>query len=192
MCSACGQCYFCVRASGSSVRNGGTASPGPASCHPPVAELDPGTTPSRVKATVGRLRVSSPAPAILNPRRGTALVPDASSYLSGSSTALDTIGNDGRSETHRRLDPLGWGPKGRWFKSSRPDQARARSGSGLSVSQRLRSGAETGAVVPAVVPTAEALIWGPKGRWLKSSRPNLPLWHGQVCRIRSLALRVPA
>jgi hypothetical protein len=31
------------------------------------------------------------------------------------------IGNDGRSETHRRLNPLGWGPKGRWFKSSRPD-----------------------------------------------------------------------
>jgi hypothetical protein len=30
-------------------------------------------------------------------------------------------GNDGRSETHRHLDPLGWGPKGRWFKSSRPD-----------------------------------------------------------------------
>jgi hypothetical protein len=31
------------------------------------------------------------------------------------------IGNDGRSETHRHLNPLGWGPKGRWFKSSRPD-----------------------------------------------------------------------
>jgi hypothetical protein len=31
------------------------------------------------------------------------------------------IGRDGRSETHRHLNPLGWGPKGRWFKSSRPD-----------------------------------------------------------------------
>ena len=31
------------------------------------------------------------------------------------------IGNDGRSETHRHLNPLGWGPKVRWFKSSRPD-----------------------------------------------------------------------
>ena len=31
------------------------------------------------------------------------------------------IGNYGRSETHRRVSPLGWGPKGRWFKSSRPD-----------------------------------------------------------------------
>jgi hypothetical protein len=31
------------------------------------------------------------------------------------------IGKDGRSETDRHLNPLGWGPKGRWFKSSRPD-----------------------------------------------------------------------
>ena len=31
------------------------------------------------------------------------------------------IGNDGRSEIERRSSPLGWGPKGRWFKSSRPD-----------------------------------------------------------------------
>jgi hypothetical protein len=30
------------------------------------------------------------------------------------------IGNDGRSGTHRHLNLLGWGPKGRWFKSSRP------------------------------------------------------------------------
>ena len=36
------------------------------------------------------------------------------------------IGKDGRSETHRRLNPLGWGPKGRWFKSSRPDSALTR------------------------------------------------------------------
>jgi hypothetical protein len=34
------------------------------------------------------------------------------------------IGNDGRSKTYRHLNPLGWGPKGRWFKSSRPDYGR--------------------------------------------------------------------
>jgi hypothetical protein len=31
------------------------------------------------------------------------------------------IGRGGRSGTHRHRLPLGWGPKGRWFKSSRPD-----------------------------------------------------------------------
>ena len=31
------------------------------------------------------------------------------------------IGRSGRSRTHRRPEPVGWGPKGRWFKSSRPD-----------------------------------------------------------------------
>jgi hypothetical protein len=32
-----------------------------------------------------------------------------------------TLGTRGRSGTHLHLSPLGWGPKGRWFKSSRPD-----------------------------------------------------------------------
>ena len=31
------------------------------------------------------------------------------------------IGRGGRFGTHRHRLPLGWGPKGRWFKSSRPD-----------------------------------------------------------------------
>ncbi len=31
-------------------------------------------------------------------------------------------GNDEHSQTLRRRLPVGWGPKGRWFKSSRPDQ----------------------------------------------------------------------
>jgi hypothetical protein len=31
------------------------------------------------------------------------------------------IGRGGRSGTHRHRLPPGWGPKGRWFKSSRPD-----------------------------------------------------------------------
>jgi hypothetical protein len=36
------------------------------------------------------------------------------------------IGRSGRSRTHRYLDPLGWGPKGREFKSRRPDYRKAR------------------------------------------------------------------
>jgi hypothetical protein len=31
-------------------------------------------------------------------------------------------GRSGRSWKQRHLNPLGWGPKGRWFKSNRPDQ----------------------------------------------------------------------
>jgi hypothetical protein len=31
------------------------------------------------------------------------------------------IGRSGRSRTHLHRLPVGWGPKGRWFKSSRPD-----------------------------------------------------------------------
>ena len=31
------------------------------------------------------------------------------------------MGCGGRSVTHRHRLPLGWGPKGRWFSSSRPD-----------------------------------------------------------------------
>ena len=89
-----------------------------------IAAVDEKQKPgSSCGRTVGRIRVGSQGRNDRLPlctSASTTLVLDASSYLSRS-TALDTIGNDGRSRTHRHLEPLGWGPKGRWFKSSRPD-----------------------------------------------------------------------
>ena len=58
--------------------------------------------------------------------RGTALVPTAASNESRLSMDGDD-GDDG--DAHGRIDARrfpGWGPSGRWFKSSRPDLARIR------------------------------------------------------------------
>ena len=41
------------------------------------------------------------------------------------------IGRSGHPWKHLTADPLGWGPKGRWFKSSRPDHLEAVSDAGL-------------------------------------------------------------
>jgi hypothetical protein len=54
-------------------------------------------------------------------RRGTAVVPTASSNASKASTSGGRWGRWARSWTHRRTRSLGWGPKGRRFKSDRPD-----------------------------------------------------------------------
>ena len=68
---------------------------------------------------------------------------------------------------------FGWGPKGRRFKSGRPDYAEARSGSGLS-------GFKTCHMSPQMVPwyqsryqAAKAWIWGTKGREFKFSTGQL-------------------
>jgi hypothetical protein len=58
-------------------------------------------------------------PRVLAPCTG--LVPDASSDVSRTSTDVDikdAVDAPGRINTE---PPVGWGPKGRWFKSSRPD-----------------------------------------------------------------------
>ena len=48
-----------------------------------------------------------------------------------------TLGTRGRSGTHLHLSPVGWGPKGRWFKSSRPDsEHRSRGRSALPIPGR--------------------------------------------------------
>jgi hypothetical protein len=83
------------------------------------------------------------------------------------------IGRDGRSGTHRHLNPLGWGPKGRWFKSSRPDLAKARFQSGLSTSRGCGARGGTGAVVPAAVPREARVDPPAEGHWFKSSDPTV-------------------
>ena len=73
---------------------------------------------SRMRAAFG-LEGSPDRRADCDPRRGIALVPDA--VLSVQIVqGPGRIGNDERSETHRHLNPLGWGPKGRWLKSVAP------------------------------------------------------------------------
>jgi hypothetical protein len=62
------------------------------------------------------------------------------------------IGRSGRSRTRLHAEPLGWGPKGRWFKSSRPDYPEARFRSGRSA---LKADARRGdhqASAPALSP----------------------------------------
>src|SRR4051812_31666816 len=61
------------------------------------------------------------------------------------------IARSGRWRTHRHDPPLGWGPKGRWFKSSRPDPVRGLRNVGHAVAVGPR-GVDPVAAVAAVVP----------------------------------------
>jgi hypothetical protein len=91
---------------------------------------------------------------------GTALVPTVTSYASRSSMRAEDGDARGRSETNRHPRPVGWGSKGRRFKSDRPDSSKARSRSGLSAYRCKPNEAATTAVVPAVIP---GQIWTPPG-----------------------------
>jgi hypothetical protein len=69
--------------------------------------------------SVARRDMSGPASSRRgqNRPRGTAVVPTATSDASKQSTTGDDGGRWGRGWTHRRTRSLGWGPKGRRFKS---------------------------------------------------------------------------
>ncbi len=58
-------------------------------------------------------------------------------------------GRGGRVGTHRAPTSLGWGPSGRWFKSSRPYYSEARLGSGFPAFGSLRRAVLERFVVPA-------------------------------------------
>jgi hypothetical protein len=67
--------------------------------------------------------------------------------------------------------PFGWGPKGRRFKSGRPDYVKARFGSGLSAFRAPGREPERGAVVPALVPSEISIGLGSKGHWFHIRPP---------------------
>ena len=94
-------------------------------------------------------------------RRGTALVPTTTANASRSSTTVDSMGREGRSGTHPRRLPAGWGSKGRWFKSSRPDSYRRASAAQTArTSARLRAGRISSVNWIVIVKVAERLPFG--------------------------------